>query len=101
MRVAELLTKYGWFEWGTLTRIAQELGVSRSVICRDRQELLQMGLCQTCPHCSGRVPPQTVQVVTVSGEPVRTVGQGYVVENQGEEPPGEQAPNPGTAAPGT
>jgi hypothetical protein len=88
------LVKYGWFEWGALTRIATELGVSRSVICRDRQELLATGLYQTCPHCSGQVSAATVQVVDLSGEPVRTVRKGSVVEHQAAEPTREQPADP-------
>jgi predicted DNA-binding transcriptional regulator YafY len=33
------MLKYGLWEWGTLSRIARELSVSRATVCRDRQAL--------------------------------------------------------------
>jgi DNA invertase Pin-like site-specific DNA recombinase len=36
-----LLLRYGIFEWGTLSRIARELGCHRSTILRDKQALLR------------------------------------------------------------
>ena len=37
--VFELLVQYGWDHWGTLTKIAGELGVHKSTVCRDRQRI--------------------------------------------------------------
>jgi hypothetical protein len=39
--VFQLLLEYGLWEWGTLSRIARELSVSRATICRDRQRILR------------------------------------------------------------
>lgn len=36
-----LLLRYGIFEWGTLARIAREVGCHRSTILRDRRALLR------------------------------------------------------------
>jgi hypothetical protein len=36
-----LLLRYGLFEWGTLTKIAKELGVHRSTVCRHRQRIFR------------------------------------------------------------
>jgi hypothetical protein len=39
--VWELLLKYGLWEWGTLSRIARELQVHRSTVCRDRKNIVR------------------------------------------------------------
>lgn len=39
----------GLTEWGTQTRVAAALGVSRATVCRDMKRLLEMG--QACPCC--------------------------------------------------
>jgi DNA invertase Pin-like site-specific DNA recombinase len=39
--VFELLLQYGFDNWGTLARIARELGVNRSTILRDKQRILR------------------------------------------------------------
>jgi hypothetical protein len=36
-----LLLRYGLFEWGTLTRVAQEIGVHKSTVCRHRARILK------------------------------------------------------------
>jgi hypothetical protein len=36
-----LLLRYGLFEWGTLTKIAKEIGVHRSTVCRHRQRIFR------------------------------------------------------------
>jgi hypothetical protein len=36
-----LLLKYGWDTWGVCTRIAEELGVHKSTITRDRRAILR------------------------------------------------------------
>jgi hypothetical protein len=36
-----LLLRYGVFEWGTLSRIARELGCHRSTILQDKRALLR------------------------------------------------------------
>ena len=38
--VLKLLMRYGFARWGTLSRIARELGCHRSTILRDRRALL-------------------------------------------------------------
>ena len=37
--VFKLLIRHGWNTWGTLSRIARELHVDRSTVCRDRQTI--------------------------------------------------------------
>jgi hypothetical protein len=39
--VFKLLLAYGWHAWGTLTRIANELGVHKSTITRDKQAIMR------------------------------------------------------------
>lgn len=39
VQVARLLGEWGWATWGVQSRIAKELGMHRSTICRDRQIL--------------------------------------------------------------
>jgi hypothetical protein len=63
LKVLELLCRYGMFEHGVLGRIAVEMGVSRSTICRDRQSLAE--LAHPCPHCDKPVPPEFVDRVWV------------------------------------
>jgi hypothetical protein len=41
-----LLLKYGLFEWGTVTRIAKELGLHKSTVCRHRQRIFRSMLGQ-------------------------------------------------------
>jgi hypothetical protein len=41
-KVLALLGRYGWRKWGVISRIARELGVDRSVVCRDRQWLTRL-----------------------------------------------------------
>jgi DNA-directed RNA polymerase specialized sigma subunit len=36
-----LLLRYGLFEWGTLTKIAKEIGVHRSTVCRHRARIFK------------------------------------------------------------
>jgi predicted DNA-binding transcriptional regulator YafY len=52
MQVARLLNvKGGLTERGHQARVARELGVSRSTICRDVRELLRMS--RRCSYCGG------------------------------------------------
>jgi hypothetical protein len=36
-----LLLRYGLFEWGTLTKIAKEVGLHKLTVCRHRQRILR------------------------------------------------------------
>jgi hypothetical protein len=71
MEVCKLLAQYGLHTSGVLTRIADELGVSRATVCRDRQSILDGVDEQTCPHCGKPVPPDGLDLVDSFGEPVR------------------------------
>jgi hypothetical protein len=51
MKVCRLLFHYGILARGVLARIARELGLSRSTICRDRRALLARLNFRPCPHC--------------------------------------------------
>jgi hypothetical protein len=52
--VLDLLFEYGLMTRGVLSRIARELGVSRSTVCRDRRALLTSF--RPCPRCGAPVP---------------------------------------------
>jgi hypothetical protein len=39
-----LLLRFGMFEWGTVTKIAQELGISKATASRDRAAILRVML---------------------------------------------------------
>jgi hypothetical protein len=51
-----LLVKGGLTDRGTQARLARELGVSRSTICRDVARLLRE--CRPCPCCGALTVPQ-------------------------------------------
>ena len=42
--VWSLLLKYGLWNWGSCSRIARELSVSRATICRDRRSIIRQTL---------------------------------------------------------
>jgi hypothetical protein len=46
----------GWTDWGTQARLARELGVSRSTICRDVAFLLRES--RPCPCCGALKLPE-------------------------------------------
>jgi hypothetical protein len=53
-----LCVKGGLTKHGTQARLARQLGVSRSTICRDISFLLLVG--RPCPHCGAwATPPET------------------------------------------
>ena len=60
--VARLLTAQGaLFDHGTQARLARQLGVSRSTICRDVAALLREGW--PCPHCGAyKTPPEALDL---------------------------------------
>jgi hypothetical protein len=39
--VFQLLVERGWDRWGIVTAIAKELGLNKSIVCRDRQRILR------------------------------------------------------------
>jgi hypothetical protein len=39
--ILPLLLKYGFDRWGTLTRVAEELGISKATTCRYRQRIVR------------------------------------------------------------
>src|SRR5262245_43233163 len=59
MAVVELIAKYGLFDWGVQARVAPELGVSRSTICRDVAALMYTHA--PCPTCDTIVPKEQLK----------------------------------------
>jgi hypothetical protein len=39
--VFQLLLERGWDRWGIITAIAKELGLHKSIVCRDRQRIVR------------------------------------------------------------
>jgi hypothetical protein len=58
-KVVDLLRRYG-LSHGVQSRVARELGVSRSVVCRDMQALMNSHA--SCPFCGSFVPRERLRI---------------------------------------
>src|SRR5947209_2532983 len=59
------------FDHGVCAELARKLGVHRSTVWRDIRFLLaQSNAFGPCPHCGKPVPPRSVQLVDLEGEPL-------------------------------
>jgi hypothetical protein len=44
--IFQLLVERGWDTWGIISSIAKELGINKSIVCRDRQRIMRSMLGQ-------------------------------------------------------